>query len=644
MPLSGIQARRHKLIASGLLLVALAITWFAYSPGITGGLHFDDPPNLGGLSTIVDQQSAVRFIVSGEAGPLGRPLALATFVPQAHAWPDEPGVFLRTNILIHLFNALLVSWFLYLLGVARGAAPSLAAYSAVGGAAIWMLMPILASSSLFIVQRMTTVSATFVLLGLIGYLCARSFTNHRPTLALVLMSIALCLGAALGMLAKESGALIFLYALALEATLLSRPAGIKAARWRAWFAVALLLPALLLAWYLVSLLPYSDATVLRRGFTGFERLITQAEILWKYLYLAFLPSPAHLGPYHDDYPLLRSFWQPAALLSVIAWASLISIAVALRRRIPLLTFAVTWFLFGHLIESTTVSLELYYEHRNYLPLVGPAYAFVAGTLSVARKWRPKVAAVLAVYTIFLAGILFSVTSLSGNPPLATEMWQIYNPDSLRATQRLARQNENDGDSWTALRVLKSFMERNPRQTNVGVSILQVSCQLDRDANHRKMAEDLAIVLKEAPYSHATFGGIAGLYELVESGRCESLDSTHIKAMAQSLLENPRYNLPIVRHNLHVLMARMGMAEGNLAVTMRHMEKALSLYPDINTLTLTVGILNDAGLPELSIELLQEANAWRPGHPVRSALWDQRVEQLTRISHNLMSTDGQPASS
>jgi hypothetical protein len=159
-----------------------------------------------------------------------------------------------------------------------------------------------------------------------------------------------------------------------------------------------------------------------------------------------------------------------------------------------------------------------------------------------------------------------------------------------------------------------------------------------------MAEDLARELKEAPYSHATFQSISSLYELVESGRCESLGNTYIQAMAESLLENPHYNLRIVKHNLHVLLARIGMREGNLAVTMGHMENALNHYPDVNTLTLAVGILNDAGLPELSIALLQEANAWRPGHPIRSALWDQRVEQLTRISHNLMSNDRPPGSS
>ena len=615
----------------GLLALALLVTWFAYAPGVSGGLHFDDPPNLGGLAEIHDRDSALRFIVSGNAGPLGRPLALATFVPQAEAWPDRPDVFLKTNILIHLFNGFLVSWFLYLLGLARGAKDQQAAYAAVGSAAVWMLLPILASSSLFIVQRMTTLSATFVLLGAIGYLYARRLAAQRPFLGLVLMSISLGLGASLSALAKESGALLFIFILAAETTLLRRPPGMPRMLWRTWYTATLLIPMSLLAWYLVTLLPYSEATILRRGFTGFERLITQAEILWRYLYLAFLPSPPALGPYHDDYRLLTSLSQWAAVLSVVGWLIVITLAVLARRKAPLFSFAVAWFLGGHLIESTTVPLELYYEHRNYLPLLGPAYALVAGALSLSREWRTKVYVILVAYCLMLAGLLFSVTSLSGNPALAAEMWQIYKPDSLRATQRLARQNEESGDPWTALRFLRGYLERNPDDRSVGLTIMQISCQIERNVDQHIVAEQLMDDLKVATYSHAAFRSLSSLYELVMNETCAEPDVQDIYGMASSLLENPRYSLSIVQHNLHILMARIGMSQGDLGLTMHHIEKAIARYPDVNTLALAVGILNSAGRQDLSLELLRDATSWRPRHPFRAALWDKQIDNLRAAS-------------
>ena len=61
----------------------------------------------------------------------------------------------------------------------------------------------------------------------------------------------------------------------------------------------------------------------------------------------------------------------------------------------MLSFALAWFLAGHVLESTFVPLELVHEHRNYLPqysilfgityyLVYP-YADIPSTLKT-RRW------------------------------------------------------------------------------------------------------------------------------------------------------------------------------------------------------------------------------------------------------------------
>ena len=419
-----------------ILFAGLLATWFAYAPGLSGSLQFDDYHNLEGLTTVNDPASALRFIADGVAGPLGRPLALASFVPQAYAWPNAPEVFLRTNILIHLLNGALVAWFLYLVGRARRQREQHAAVVAAGASVIWMLMPLLASSSLLIVQRMTTLSALLMLLGMVGYMCARRAIGRRPLLALAGMTLALGSGALLGALAKENGILIFVFILATELALLDRPLNISRSAWRAWFGLVLVAPLVLLSLYLMSLLPYSQETVLRRGFSGFERLITQAEILWQYLYLAFFPNVPSLGPFHDDYQIQRSLLSGTSLLSVGAWLLTIVAAVMLRRKAPLFTFAVAWYLLGHLLESTTISLELYFEHRNYLPLVGPAYALVASLAQLARTWR-RIAVIGAIaYAGILGSVLLSTTSLWGSPALAAEMWHIYKPQSIRAVQNL----------------------------------------------------------------------------------------------------------------------------------------------------------------------------------------------------------------
>ena len=71
-----------------IFVVALLATALAYRPALGGSTFFDDAHNLGGLAEISDLSSAVQYIGSGVAGPLGRPIALASFAAQAYAWPD----------------------------------------------------------------------------------------------------------------------------------------------------------------------------------------------------------------------------------------------------------------------------------------------------------------------------------------------------------------------------------------------------------------------------------------------------------------------------------------------------------------------------------------------------------------------------
>ena len=192
--------RLSKLILAGGLLVVLA----AYSMGWSGTLHFDDEPNLDGLSGISDFASGLQFVFSGESGPTGRPLSLATFALQHESWPD-PTPFLIFNTVLHILNAVLCFLLLRrLLGWMledRRAAEWLAVIVTL----VWAASPFLASANLIVVQRMTGLSAFFALLALNIYTIAR--TGYRPDswrANLWLASIA-GIGTLLAGLAKENG-------------------------------------------------------------------------------------------------------------------------------------------------------------------------------------------------------------------------------------------------------------------------------------------------------------------------------------------------------------------------------------------------------------------------------------------------------
>src|SRR5258705_13200466 len=78
-----------------------------YLPGLGGGFLFDDFVNLDALGSHGRIDTWPRFwiyLTSGTADPLGRPLALLSFLLDARDWPASAAPFLRTNVLLHLLN------------------------------------------------------------------------------------------------------------------------------------------------------------------------------------------------------------------------------------------------------------------------------------------------------------------------------------------------------------------------------------------------------------------------------------------------------------------------------------------------------------------------------------------------------------
>jgi protein O-mannosyl-transferase len=169
----------------------------------------------------------------------------------------------------------------------------------------------------------------------------------------------------------------------------------------------LIAPLAVLVAYLASVLPYPEASIQMRGFSGIDRLITQMGILWKYLYLGFLPHASGLGPYHDDYQVQRSLFNAVAHAVGCALGWRLFHQLLLRKKAPLLRLCSCVVPSWPFARIDNLGLELYYEHRNYLPLVGPVYALVASVAQLDAKWHKLACAGAAVYA-GCSGAFYSV--------------------------------------------------------------------------------------------------------------------------------------------------------------------------------------------------------------------------------------------
>lgn len=593
-----------------------------YRLGFGGIFSFDDASTLEPLLTVENWSSAIYYFMTGDAGPLGRPIALASFLLDAPGYPYSAEGFLYTNTLIHLVNVCLVA--LVLLRLQRLAPETLptSPWFPLLTALFWGMLPLLASTSMLVVQRMTSLSALFVLLGVWIYLWGRAHQARPAAVVVAILGIGTC--TLLAAFSKENGALLPLLLVVIELTLLSGARGRNggwAPRLLRW---SILLPSLLALGYLASMLPGLARGYVVRPFSLAERGATELVILWDYLRHAFIPRPLALGPFHDDYPIY-DFASPLVWAALAAWVMALALALWHRRAYPLFAFAVLWYLVGHLLESTVFPLELYFEHRNYLPILGPVIALAA--LSTRLPIRPQLRAGLSgLYLAFLAFVLWQTLSIWGNRH--HELWARQHPDSPRAVQLVAQTYYEAGRREESLRMLEEAWLRNPHLSSLGMQALRLRCYRDGPEGLAALRDGLIETLADSHFSYLTLFAFEKMVAHYEAGGCRGMQGAGLQRLADSMLANPRFAARgATRERLHRMKARVSIHEGQLAAAAEELNRAFAAKATPENLLQLYGVLRNTGQTQAIPELLDRAAAQAPSNPWVKQGWMALIETL-----------------
>lgn len=528
--------RRHLGGAFLLLLILPALV--VYQGGLSGDFRLDDWVNLERLAD--EGVTLGQYVFGGPVGNLGRPLSYLSFYLQREDYPGNPSAFLWANLSLHLVNTLLVFWLAIGLARARGLdAPWRLAASV---AVLWSILPIHVSTVLYVVQRMALLSATFVLLGCAGYVHARLRALNRGSATFSILSLTLWVGLAyLGILAKENAILAGLALACIEYFFFTERRS-KPPTW--WRMSVLFGPFVVVAFYLLAVkgvhLQYGG-----RDFTLSERLLTESKVLWDYLKIVLVPDFNDLGFFHDDFPISRG-WGVKEIGAVIGWLGLIAL-IAWRRhsRWWPLAFAISWFLTQHLLESTVVPLELYFEHRNYLPSVGLLIGLVFGLAQLlatleAVFYRRLVQGLVVVYVAWVSTLTWVEAASWGNERQFAADAVFKHPDSLRAWDALVSYVTNQHDFQAAYRLTEKWKARGGHRYMPGLDlrILMFSCydpSVPFEWNDR-----LRQRFRTAPLDRSVTAILNDVLELVAKERCRHLDMAGFVDITDSFLVNPVY--------------------------------------------------------------------------------------------------------
>lgn len=599
------------------LVALLALCSALYWPSLHGAFLFDDFPNLAALDSVnhVASWRDLGIYLSQPRSFPGRPLAMLSFLLQKASWPDHPFPFKLVNLGIHLLCGLLVFRLTsvltknYQLGhvpapITNNAGVFLAALLA---AAAWLINPIQISGVLLVVQRMTLLMALFVLLGLLAYLRGLLDEHATATRRGTWMALGLGLCLVLAVLCKENGALLPVFALVLDATLLRREVARLPARLKWWRRLLLWPTVLFVLGYLLSNLSQLGSNGSIRDFTLGERLLTEPRILFDYLGNIFLPRFGLYGLYHDGFPVSRNLLTPwTTLPAVIALVVAAAWAIAARRKSPLLAFAILWYLGGQLIESSTVMLELYFEHRNYVPIIGPFIALAIGLTNMTDLRLRK--RLLGVAALWLAAS--SITTLLSTQVYASQdrlasIWAHKQPGSVRAQSMLADRLYQHGQKALALKTIESALTYHPDNAGLAENRAYLNCQLGEFSPSDM--QTLTKRLSTAPFDRSGFSNVETLRRQANGHQCDALNPESWRLLTHALLDNPNYSNHVAQGFLHYQLHEDAVSRGDLDDAIKQLDAAYAEDPNAEIPRLQAKYLASAGLYEQAIKVLRNTN-------------------------------------
>jgi tetratricopeptide (TPR) repeat protein len=250
---------------------------------------------------------------------------------------------------------------------------------------IFISHPIQTQSVTYIVQRMASMAGMFYLLAMVLYVKGRS--SWSKSRFIYWGGSAFSWG--LGLFSKENVAILPVFVLLYEIYFFQNSGVSQKGKRTLGFligSIGLIAFIGLLVWgerYLNQLVEGYKI----REFTLSERILTQFRVVLYYVSLLVYPHPSRLNLDYD-FPLSKTMLAPpTTLISILIIFGLIGLSVWKGKKSPILSFCISWYLGNLVIESSIFPLEMVYEHRLYLPSVGPFLLFSLLTVRGIEKLK-----------------------------------------------------------------------------------------------------------------------------------------------------------------------------------------------------------------------------------------------------------------
>jgi len=362
-----------------------------------------------------------------------------------------------------------------------------------------------------------------------------------------------------------------------------------------------------------------------RPWTLGQRLLTEPRVLMDYLQLLWLPRPFTSGLFNDQYPASTSLWSPASTLpALLAVIGLLVAAWQLRRRTPAVAVAIAFYFVGQSMESSTIALELYFEHRNYLPAMLMFWPLalwlcgvpltVGGVSSVTdrhlgpqtdNRWRAGIAVVL------IAGLIWMTharAELWGNAQDQALLWARLNPASPRAQAYAAQAEMAGGHPELAEARLRLALAHKPDEVQLALNLLGARCEQGHLDD-----QTLAAAIRALNTTRDTGTLLAHWFgraiDQSQSPICPEMTLTTIGRLLDAAQTNPRLtDTSGRRQDLYHLRGRIALAQHRPDAALAAFDIALDQQVRATAAFQQAALLGSAGYPAQGLAHLDHYEA------------------------------------
>lgn len=386
IPLTTTQKKRsfpfHHLVAVALI-AGLAL--LAYSNTFQAPFHFDDQVNINNNPNVQIRQFSwdlLERLVKNTYRESIRIFSYFTLALNYYFGGFNVFGYHLVNLIVHMASGIFLYWFLILtfnLPSLKERYGPISYKVSLFTSLIFIVHPIQIQSVTYIVQRMSSMAGMFYLLSLVLYIKGRLSTGW-PRFFYFGGTV---LSYLFGVFSKENAAILPLFVALYEFYFFQNldlsPKGRKV-------LFSLVGALLILGAFGLIIWGQRYMNVIEEGykfrtFTMSERVLTQFRVVLYYLTLLIYPHPSRLNLDYD-FPISKTILDPPmTLISILMIAGLIGYSIWAAKKRPVISFCILWYFGNLVVESSIFPLEIAFEHRLYLPAVGP---FILFSLLVVR--------------------------------------------------------------------------------------------------------------------------------------------------------------------------------------------------------------------------------------------------------------------